>query len=445
MRPIVVRLYEPLEAGGRPLAQMDINPDITALTLTHTLPGGPNTLTVGMEEPERRAGWGASYAFLPQAIRTLPGAHVLVTVGGMDVWEGRLMEDELGPLGVQAFIADGYGIAGANTDYYESTSAVATTTRTILREIIIAAATLINAGSDDQFEDPAVSHTRAEFDQMTLAEALDLVLSEGGNGYVTWDWWLEAGRRLALHPRTAPATPDYVIPYEPGKVTIRNNYRDIISAAKVAYTSSGVEFETAVDVREATVSQYGISRRVRIQADELSSTAAEQLRTAELERRSAPVTAITISRDPDDWLTTASGAPVPHWSVMAGRWLQVADREPQIIVNARFDPLSGLALDLGAPSRQSFATYLAATCTEVNKLVKGVNPKTGGRRRGMRQQAAVGTLTDSTGATPNGVLSALSGTSWNATQRDIVAGNVADLNAQVNLIRDALRSAKILP
>lgn len=442
MQYVKVRLYEPLESGGRPLADMDLNPDITAISWTSQLPGGPNTLSVGIEEPDLRAGWGASYAFIPDAIRIKPLAHVVVSVAGMDVWEGRVMEVEDGPLGEQAFIADGYALCGTNTDFYESTSVVETTTSDIISDIITAAASLINQGSVYQFEDPMVTHTRSEFDQFTLAEALDLVLREGGNGYVTWDWWLEAGRRLALHPRTAPAVPDYVIPYQSGRVTVRRNYREIITAAKVAYQFSGVEFETDVDVRENTVTEFGFSRRIRIQADELSSTAAEQLRTTELARNSSPIIAITVSRGPsdDDWLTTASGVQIPHWAVMAGQWVKVANYDPQIIVSAQFDPTNGLSLELGAMSRQSFTAYLAATCTEVNKLVKGVNPRTGGRRRGIRQGAAVAEITNAFG-TFDGTIADVTA-SHNQT---VLNANFRDLSDTQNLIITALRNAKLLP
>lgn len=445
MQIIKIRLYEPLETGGRPLADFDINSDITALSWTHTLPGGPNTLEVGIAEPELRAGWGTSYAFIPHAIRVLPGAHVLVSVGGVDVWEGRVQEIEQGPLGDQGFIADGYSIAGTNTDYYESSNTTPTTTSDIIGDIISAAAPLINQGSVYEFEDPMVSHMRIDFDQLTLAESLDMILAEGGDGYVTWDWWLGPGRRLALHPRRAPDVPDYWIPYQPDSMSIRRNYRDIITSAKVAYTYNGIEYTTDEDVREATVTKFGFTRRVRIQADELSTTGAEQLRTTELARRSDATLSITVDRGPGDdaWMTTPSGAPIPHWLVRAGQWVKVANLEPQIIVSVNYAPSDGLALELGAASRLDFTRYLASTCTEVNKLAKGVNPKTGGRRRSMRQQGAIAHLTDSTGLPAGGTLAALSGTTWNATQRDIVATNVASLNDRMEAILAALENVGI--
>lgn len=446
MQVIKIRLYEPLERGGRPLADFDLNSDITALGWSHTLPGGPNTLEVGIAEPELRAGWGTSYAFIPTPINVMAGAHVIVSIGGVDVWEGRVMETEDGPLGVQGFVADGYALAGTNTDYYESTSTTETTTSDIIGDIIASAASLIRQGSVYEFEDPMVTHARIDFDQLTLAESLDMILAEGGDGYVTWDWWLEPGRRLALHPRTPPDVPHYQIAYQPDSVSIRRNYRDIITAAKVAYTYNGIEYTTDEDVRESTVTKYGFTRRVRIQADELSTTGAEQLRTSELERRSEPVIAITVDRGPDDdaWLTTPSGAQVPHWLVRVGQWVQVANLDPQIIISVQYSPVDGLSLELGAASRLDFTRYLAATCTEVNKLAKGVNPKTGGRRRAMRQGGAIAHLIDSTGLPPSGTLTALSGTTWNATQRDIVATNVASLNDRLESLIGTLEERGIV-
>lgn len=442
MQAIKVHIYDTLERGAEPLADIALNPSITALSWTHTLPGGPNTLNVGIEDSALRAGWGASYGYIPEPIGTKAFAHVEVSVGGTVVWEGRLVEDEIGPLGVQAFVADGYGLAATNADVYRSTSSSVTTTGDILEDILSEAAPLLSKGGSDEWSDPSVSHTRAEFDGMTLAEALDQISAEGGSGYVTWDWWVTIGRRLALLPRSAPSEPDYLIPYRPGEVTIRRDYREIATTAFVSYTSQGVEFSTAEETRNQTVYDYRINRRVRLQADELSATGAAQLRTMELERRSGPETSITVERGPgdDQWMTTPGGIGIPHWLVTAGQWVQVADQDPQIIVSASFDPNRGLSLELSAPSRQSFTTYLAATCAEVNKLAKSINPKTGGRRRGVRQQSSVTALSVSAG-TYDGTVADV-GAAFNQTTLN---NNFRDLSDTINSLRTQLVNAKVLP
>lgn len=440
MRPITVKLFDTLERGAEPLADMAINPNITALQLTHTLPAGPNTLTVGIVEPEQRAGYGESFGYLPEPIGTKPFAHVEVSVGASVVWEGRLLEDEIGPYGAQGFVADGYGLSATINDVYISTDTTATTTGDIIASILATVAPLLSRGTSDEFTDPGVAHSRADFSEMTLAEALDQVLAEGGSGFVTWDWWLEIGRRLALQPRTAPAEPDYLIPYRVGETVIRRNYRDIATSAYVAYTDNSVEFTTAVETRDQTVIQYRINRRIRITADEMTATGAAQLRSTELERRSEPTVSVSIERGPDDWLTTPSGVAVPHWSVRAGQWVQVADQEPMIIVNVSFDPVQGLTVDLGAPSRTSFATYLANTCAEVNKLSKGINPITGGRRRGIRQQSSVTAITHGFG-TYDGTVADV-GAAFNQTTLN---NNFRDVTDTVNSLRTQLVNAKIIP
>lgn len=407
MRPINVKLFDTLERGREPLADMAINPNITAIRLTHTLPAGPNTLEVGIVAPEMRAGWGESYGFLPEPIGTKAFAHVEVSIGGTVVWEGRLLEDEIGPYGAQAFVADGYGLAASNNDVYLSTDPTITTTGDVISSILTAAAPLLSRGTSDEWIDPQVSHARLDFSEMTLAEALDQVLSEGGSGYVTWDWWVTIGRRLVLKPRSSPVEPDYLIPFRVGETSIRRNYRDICTTAYVSYTEGQVEFQTPQETRDATVTAYRINRRVRIAGDELTAAAATQLRSMELERRSGPEVSITIDRGPDDWLTTPSGIGVPHWGVTAGQWVQIADYDPQVIISASYDPQQGLSLDLGAPSRQSFAVYLANTCTEVNKLVKGINPVTGGRRRGIRQSTDLGAASTASFADVNTYLNNL--------------------------------------
>jgi hypothetical protein len=443
MRPITVQLYDTLERGAESLANVGINPLITALSWTSTLPGGPNTLSVGIVEPEMRSGWGESYAYIPEPVGVKPFAHVIVQVGSYVAWEGRVVEDEIGPSGYpQAFIADGYGLAAANNDVYVSTDTSATTTGEIIADIITAAASLLRKGNAEEWDDPLVAHSRSEFTQMTLAEALDQVMAEGGSQYVTWDWWVTLGRHVSLKARVAPATPDYHIPFQPGRVSIRRNYRDIATHAYVAYTDNNVEFTTAEEESSTTVSEYRIRRRVRIQADELSSSAAVQLRSTELLKRSQPVTSITIERGPSeaDWLTTPGGALVPHWAVQAGQWVQVANRDPEIIVSASYEPSRGLTLDLGAQSRQSFAVYLAKTCAEVGKLSKGINPVTGGRRRGIRQQSSVTALTNANG-TYDGTIADVS-SSHNQT---ILNANFRDLSDTVNLLRTQLVNAKVLP
>lgn len=410
VRPrIHVNLYEPVTSAlaGQPLAHMDIDVDITALTWTKSLPGGANSLSIGLETPAYRGGWGPSLAFFPEAVRTKAFADVLVKAGPATVFEGRWMEDILGPEGVQGGVVDGYGVSATTDDFYESADTTLTTTGDALKTIIADAAPALSRGNSAEWSDPGVAHALIEFDGMTVGEALDQLMREGGGQNVVYDWWT-INRRVVLLPRVAPDTPHYRVGYDPETMDIRRHYREVFGSLVITYTIDGGETELAESENAEFVNVYGIRRRRLVSADELTTTGATQLQATMLAKGIEPAYSVSLELGPGQWLTSAAGVPVPHWLVDVGQWIKIANYDPWIIVNLSYNARADqLSLELAEQSRVSFDAYLAATCEEVTKLAVGINPVVGGKRRRPRRQTDIGAAATASFANVNTHLDSL--------------------------------------
>lgn len=436
-----LRLFEPLGSAdeGKPLADMDINPDIVALSWSHKLPGGPNGLTVGLDDPANRHLYGASRGYLPEGIRMKAFAHVELWANGMLVWDGRIRKIG-GPEGSdRAFVAEGYAIAGMSDFPYQNTSTALTTSGAIFRDAIQTAAPTITIGDDEDFIDPLTEHAPVEYHNLYPAAIATQLTQEGGTANVLWDFYLKPGRIACFRPRTSTA-PDYRIPITDDTPVIRD-YGNAYGGAVVTYTKDNVGFETAVGTSDDFVGEYGISRIAVITADETSDAGALQLRDTAIKTRAVPTVSVAKVLQLNDWIATTSGADVPPWTLLAGETIQIGNLAPVPIVQITINGKTGqVQLGLGDAAPSDWNAYVADLRRRSAMLSQNLNPVTGGRKGSITQQAPVAAVTDSTGGSVGSAIAALGGT-YDAAALNSAFATILD---RVNGLRDALHKSKII-
>jgi hypothetical protein len=385
MRSFDISLFTPPPERA-PLVKRTIDARETTLNVTTALPLGFGVATVGLpaSSPGPRKG------MIPEPLAELRGfAHVEIRAGGTGhlLHEGRVVEISRGPWGdPDGFVSHGYG-ASAFSDHVFRTDDEATemTSRDIILRIMGEVAPMLEPAPSDQFSDPGVIHTLAEFDGMRLSEVVDQLAKEGGMDPVVWDFAVWEGLRLHMTPRVPPETPEYVV--VPGDASIggwRETFLDAFGQVTVRYDDHDEnprEFATNPDL--SFEGEFGVWRTTFIEGGVLSDRGARQFaRTwAGVHRRSQHRMSITA---PHSGLRRVHGGSTPPHLVRAGQWIRVPKQDlPLIITRTTYDAQAqAAAIELGdgvATQSESFRRIEDLTI----KQIRMINAATGGKQRGV--------------------------------------------------------------
>lgn len=386
---IAVNLYSPLHGATPdriPLARtLLVNLEQTAFAFGTQLPVGFGALSLGIP---LRGGNGQPLgpAYLPQRVSEIvPFAHVEVRLGGSVLWEGQIVGDELvggEPVGFQG---EGYGASTANAD----------TTLIFSSADPVAAAEMLSAvlAQGQPYlrlapwsEDPGITHVPVEFHDLTPGEAIDKIVTAGGEApYYLWDFVAWEGRQAALVPRREPSAPEWRMPLDERVRTVRD-FRQLYGEVSAEYTPVGGGDATRPTLPAADSSfrdRYGRHRRTVIRGGEMTESGALAWQQTTLTRLRLPLeqTTLTIPFGSGLGLERVGGGVSAPWLVRAGQWVQLGRSAPQIITGTSCDFRSQtLTVTLGeAVASQPQAAHRLEQFRK--KVMNRINPASGGRER----------------------------------------------------------------
>lgn len=392
-----IRLFRPAPSDT-PLDDLWIDPKVTSLVFGTGLPGGFTSCEIGLPTEKQPSG------VLPRRVQIMPHARLQVWHGAALLFEGRVMGG-YGPFGMFGFRAIGYGLTALNDDYYESTDTTLMTTLGVLRGVLAQSAPLIQLGGSQEAVDPQIDHAPAEMTLRPPSAIIEQLTSEGGVGdlgNVVYDATVWGRRVMRYLPRSAPATPDYIIPYD-GQPYIDwvESYDNMYSEANVRYTLNNAELETGRSSTDGFYAEYEFTRAQLLSVGDMTASGAATYLSTWLAMHAAPERSIVVMRNSTRGLERGDGSQRAPYLVRAGEWVQIALGMPDDpllpIVATTYDAFTGEGtFELGMPNVLDDAENLAEVCRELGAVNQWRHPQTGTRTRsGNRRKidAGSGTVT----------------------------------------------------
>lgn len=254
--------------------------------------------------------------------------HVIVSSGLTTLFEGRIKTWKQ-PMGeVRGITLGGYFEALDDAPLTDDDDNTISTSASVFRDTLQIAGIdrYVMLGSDTQFQDPDVPHSRGEFcgenGAVTPGEMAQQLTREG-NG---WPWDLQVwGRTIWLRQRKPPATPLYSIPWDETVDIEPTDANEMRGAVRVAYTdtASGEERVTDWHVSTTFESTFGLYRAVQIEGGTMTELGAETLAASYLSQREVTQWAGTITRETGRGLELDGGGERARHLVWAGEWVQI--------------------------------------------------------------------------------------------------------------------------
>lgn len=377
-------VYPPLPNAQYQTLGYDLSPEDTTIAWHTVNPGGFGSMNIGTYNPTL-----PRQGAVPRPTRLRPQARGVLYDGSYLLSEGRLHNGE-GPGGMLGGQWVGYGLAALTDGYVISADATEDTAGDILRAVLTTAAPLLRAGGQLEWRDSGIVHTLAEMTKRAPLAVVEQLTREGGLGdlgNVVFDWLVYENRVGRFLPRDAPATPDYIVPFEGEPwMTWNEDYSGMYSTAAVAYTVAGVEAVTAEATTAGFLQQWGFSRSILLTMGETTEAAAEAYRDTWLAMHAHPQYSITIRRTDERGLELPGGSERPAHLVRAGQWVQIAiglnDDIVLPIVGTDHNGNTGQhTYELGTPNVLSIEENMAEVCRELGATNRFEHPRTGTRTR----------------------------------------------------------------
>lgn len=372
--PFTLAIYEPLPGRAR-LDTIQLDPQLTGIRWSNALPGGFAALDITSSD--------ASTLVRPYMARELasrPLARVVLTAGGACVWEGRLTQPHR-PAGKMSVLhADGYGISAMADSFVRSTDTSASTSGACLAAALGLAAPVLRVGPRDRWVDPGIPHTLAEFDGMYPADIVSQLISEGGAGGETWDWWVYEDRIVNFVPRVLYTQPRYRVDIDPS-YDPQDDYTGLYGSITLRYTDAATNAQASVTAgdEQAFLDNFGFIRRGVLPGATLTAASAAATAATLAATASRPVTSATLTRAGARGLQLAAGGEVPAYLARSGEWLAAGSETPMILVRVEHDATAeSTVIELGAPS-PGIPQTLQELRRRVSVLSGGRHPRTGGK------------------------------------------------------------------
>lgn len=363
--------------------RIDLDPKVSALKFSTTLPGGFSAMQVTLKpgllghiaqsQDVHKWPWLAR----EQIIR--PFGHVQLLMGASaTLFEGRTMRIRRLSGEVREYEAQGYAFTATKDNYY-NTGGTGTTSGTVLSSILALAAPLLMIGPN--WADPGVAHAASEFQYKTPAQVIDQIQKEGGNlstnprldasyDFVVWE-----NRVASLLARIPPATPTYHIPFDE-TVDWTEEYEEVYGTTSTNY--SGLLTANVTDTTFAD--RFGLTRSAIYQAGTgITAVGATQFNNTKLSAVSTAKIATKVTRTFARGMELYGGGERPAWLVRAGEWVQVGSEKLQPIIRTECDLFANtLTLELGAGAPPSWTNVLAGVRLAARYFANKQSPVSGG-------------------------------------------------------------------
>jgi hypothetical protein len=379
-----LHIYGPLEQKGDATV-IDINPDVTQIRWSSARPGGYTTLEVGLEPDGSLAGM-----WLPKPIDIRGFHHVEVYAGRQLCWMGQITQPKRVRGQYVAFTAKGYGISLTGDDFQTgSNNTVLTTGGQLLAQAIGALAPNLRV---QQLVDTGAAHYQVDTYEMTVADIVNLLVREGGNGSV-WDW-LVFGQHVVggyvpaavFAPRQPPQQAQYHLAWN-DITDWTEDFEQMYSAVAVDYTTpttgggspvAGTRKLSVTTQTPSVLQQYGRYRRKLIKGSTWVDGAALQFQETYRVQYSVPAVAAQAQFTDSDDLPGAGGEDRPKYLANAGEWVAVGDWPSLLpIIQTTYDGFSGaLTLVLNQYPAGMFQALADANALSA-AVVRATNPITG--------------------------------------------------------------------
>lgn len=314
---------------------IDVDPDVTSLTFSKQLPGGYQTLQVGILSQFATPDGLKQMATLDRGVYAPDYAHVELWAGLYKVWEGRLaLSKGTGGTGVTSLQATGYGV-GAIKDTYLLPTANLSNTVTLrnLMALIQAQVPTFTAGD---ISGPAAPSTVliSDLRYKTPAQCLDM-LTKQADGENLWQWAVWDKRRIEITAKIAPPVPDYHVPLD-DTVSWSRDQDAAFGKVLVQFTdpTGGVPFTnyTNAITNPDFTTKYGVSRSQVIVAGQLVPPQAIARGNIWLLEHADPIPTYTITRSGGRGMELLrGGAEVPAYQPRPGQWVLIGDDMQQIV------------------------------------------------------------------------------------------------------------------
>lgn len=400
-----IDVYEPLAPPYTtltPLSHIDLNPQITSLTVATSNPGGYGDLEVGMQAYMNDQ--GPEFMGLPQPIDLVPYAHVVVRAGQHRAFEGRVMGADRNNAGLYSgFYAQGYGLAAIADQYIISSEISKKRSGVIVQEAIRDAAPLL-VFNPATFVDPGVYHSKSEYTALYPQDIINAIIREGGQifaGITTtagglganaaagaWDWLVYEDRVIQFTPRLPPAgTPadpvDWWLPFD-SRVQWHEDYMPLVGSVQVRYQSldaaGSAEVITPAAIDPTFERRFKLMRSAMIEGGPMAKAAAETFASTYLANMNDIAVSVQVTLAQQQSVQKPPGGDLlPPWMVRAGDWLQIGGEPPLPVIHTQYDAFSEvLTIECGQPLPRG--SHLVRTLSRVaNHIVRKTNPVTGGR------------------------------------------------------------------
>lgn len=370
----------------RPLSRLFIDPERTSVRWSHVVPGGFGSASVSFGASDGAALFGQ----LSRMTDQLDGrAHVEIRAAGHTCYEGRLVIPQWTGGRITSLELSGYGVAGLDDREIHSSDSTLVLRGELIRRMLATYAEGINSGSGENWQEPGIEHSMAEFDGMRVGQAINQLLKEGDQSGLLYDFGVDENQVAWLRARVAPLVPDYLVVLDDDVLT-QVDYSAIYNDVAVTYEDSSDDTVKTTDrvVDVASRARYGL-RDITIQAGRMTTAAAEVFRNTFLEVHRIPAYSARITRRvgvDGRGLERPGGGEDPPWLVRAGRWVRVPSLDPDeqvnlIITSANYDSGSGVMdvqINGGIPDwEETFANVERVA----SAVVYRINPVTGARER----------------------------------------------------------------
>jgi hypothetical protein len=351
----------------------DFNPQVTDLRWKSRLPGGDDTMDVGIGPDGGEPVYG--YLRIPFDVPLL--SHIELWRGMTLLWTGRVMDRTF----------DGPDIAGLSCEGYSATLYDETfiTTPTVyndmpggqLVQLLLRYSQWITANRFGFLELPGPPMSDPDGKRRWLGSVGSVLdeVAKLGSGGVPLDWIVNRDRQLTFIERRPPAQPTYHVPHERGITSYSESGRGLYGEVTVGYWDDDNEQETVT--ADGFTDRWKAQRATTIKAEAgLSSAELESIGKAFLTNSSTPEVRASVRRGRGRGLETPSGAERPAWAADAGEWFKLGNKPGQICVSANHNASSDEhQFELGAPLR-SIVNAIRETRRLGEAYRDGVNPVT---------------------------------------------------------------------
>lgn len=366
-------------AQPQQLNEIVFDTEQTSLELSTDISSGFGVLNVGIPPI---GGSRFNPPYLPQRVNELGNrVHVVVLAGSAVVFEGQVLKVKHVRGEPVGFSASGY-LTALKERFWSSSDSTASTSGAVFQTIVGNLLPFLVTGNANQYQDPKVAHTLADFDGMRVSQIADQINHEGGTDGNVWDVRIWENQTVHLLPRLKPAVPDYVVPYSMID-DLEISYEQYVTRNSVTYQVGGTKKTTTSTINNAD--EVALNRVIDyvIDGGMLTDVAAAQFRDTYHSYYNSALKSVTITinqRTPSLGRLVERGLPLslggeePPWLTRSGRWIQPGDDPDWLYITGTDYSNDAGQLRItagtfrGADQVEMFRNYLEVATAYINRI-----------------------------------------------------------------------------